>query len=114
MISRKIFEIIGDTPEAAAKKSDLIFFNPKIKKLSKEKQLLEEGCLSVRYLYGMVLRSAKAQLEALDENGKKFSRGTSGLLAQIVQHENDHLDGILFIDKATDVKEVLPDNKKTL
>ena len=114
MISKKIFEILGDEPEVANKKSDLIFFNPKIKKLSKEKQLLEEGCLSVRYLYGMVLRSAKAQIEALDENGKKFSRGTSSLLAQIVQHENDHLDGILFIDKATDVKEILPEGQKSI
>jgi peptide deformylase len=62
----------------------------------------------------MVLRSAKAQIEAFDETGKKFTRGTSGLLAQIVQHENDHLDGILFIDKATDIKEILPENIKNV
>jgi peptide deformylase len=114
VISRKLYEILGDTPEEAGKKDDMIFINPKIKKLSKEKQLLEEGCLSVRYLYGKVLRSAKTTVEALDEKGKKFSRGTSGLLAQIIQHENDHLDGILFIDKATDIQEIRPESTKKI
>lgn len=113
IISRKIYEVLGEAPEIASKKDDLIFINPKIKKVSKDKQLLEEGCLSVRYLYGKVLRSAKATVEAVDENGKKFSRGVSGLMAQIVQHENDHLDGILFIDKATDIQEILPEKLKT-
>ena len=45
-----------------------------------------------------------------DKNGKKFQRGASGLLAQIFQHEMDHLNGILFIDKAKDVKEIKPEN----
>ena len=67
---------------------------------------MEEGCLSVRYVYGKVTRPEKVTLEALDQNGKKFSRGFSGLLAQIVQHENDHLNGILFTDKATDLQEI--------
>ena len=51
-------------------------------------------------------------VKATDENGVKFSRGFSGLLAQIVQHENDHLDGILFIDKAIDMEEIKPENIK--
>lgn len=87
---------------------DLIFINPKITKLSKEKGWVPEGCLSVRWLYGKTLRSKKATVTAYDENGKKFTRGASGLLAQIFQHETDHLDGILFIDHAKDVKEELP------
>ncbi|MFZ1019445.1 MAG: peptide deformylase [Minisyncoccia bacterium] len=87
---------------------DLIFINPKISKLSREKEWVPEGCLSVRWLYGKSLRSKKATVTAYDENGKKFTRGASGLLAQIFQHETDHLNGILFIDHAKDIKEELP------
>jgi len=111
LISKKIFDILELPQSESNKVKDLIFINPKINKLSKEKQLLEEGCLSVRYLYGKVLRSAKAHIEATDEKGQKISRGVSGFLSQVVQHENDHLNGILFIDKAVDVVEVLPEKK---
>lgn len=84
----------------------LTFINPVIVKLSREKALLDEGCLSVRPLYGKIKRSRKATIRAYDENGDLVERGASGLLAQIFQHETDHLDGILFIDKATDLKEM--------
>lgn len=87
---------------------DLVFINPKISKLSKEKEWLPEGCLSVRWLYGKTFRSKKAMVTAYDEKGKKFQRGASGLLAQIFQHETDHLKGVLFIDHAKDIKEELP------
>jgi peptide deformylase len=87
---------------------DLIFINPKISKLSKEKEWLPEGCLSVRWLYGKTYRSKKATITAYDQNGKKFTRGASGLLAQIFQHETDHLKGVLFIDHAKDIIEELP------
>lgn len=87
---------------------DLVFINPKILKLSKEKEWLPEGCLSVRWLYGKTHRSKKATLTAYNENGKKFQRGASGLLAQIFQHETDHLKGILFTDHAKEIKEELP------
>lgn len=89
-------------------KDNLVYINPKITKLSRDKKWLSEGCLSVRWLYGKTHRSTKATIEALDENGKKFTRGASGLLAQIFQHETDHLNGILFIDHAKDVKEEKP------
>lgn len=99
----------SDTPSSQREKiKDLIFINPKITKLSREKEWLPEGCLSVRWLYGKTYRSKKATISAYDEQGKKFTRGASGLLAQIFQHETDHLDGILFIDHAKDVKEDLP------
>ncbi|MBP9712038.1 MAG: peptide deformylase [Candidatus Pacebacteria bacterium] len=87
---------------------DMVFINPKISKLSREKEWVPEGCLSVRWLYGKTYRSIKATVTAYDENGKKFTRGASGLLAQIFQHETDHLNGILFIDHAKDVKEEMP------
>lgn len=109
LISKKIFDIEDGMEETKEERKDLVFINPKILKTSKKKQLLEEGCLSVRYIYGKVSRSEKASIEAFDENGKKFSRGFSGLLAQIVQHEIDHLNGVLFIDKAIDIQEVSPE-----
>jgi len=94
--------------EKKEKLKDLVFINPKISKLSREKEWVPEGCLSVRWLYGKTFRSTKATITAYDENAKKFTRGASGLLAQIFQHETEHLDGILFIDHAKDIKEELP------
>lgn len=92
---------------------DTVYINPVIKKISKNKKMVEEGCLSVRYLYGKVNRSTKATVEAFDENGNKFIKGGSGLLAQIFQHECDHLDGVLFIDKAKGLEEILPNKIRT-
>lgn len=88
--------------------SDIVFINPKITKLSKTKTLMEEGCLSVRWLYGQVERSNKATIEAYDSKGKKFQKGASGLMAQIFQHETDHLNGVLFIDTATNIEDLPP------
>ena len=115
LISKKLFNILKEEkkPLKEAKK-DLIFINPKITKLSKSKILCEEGCLSVRFLYGKVKRSTHVDIEAFDENGNKIKKSASGLLAQIIQHENDHLDGILFIDKAIDIQEILPEKLKEI
>ena len=86
---------------------DMVFINPEITKESKEKKWLDgEGCLSVRWLYGKVRRATKVTLRAYNENGKIFERGASGLMAHIFQHEVDHLNGILFIDKAKDIQEL--------
>ncbi len=92
---------------------DLICINPHITKLSKEKKKVPEGCLSVRWLYGDVSRSTKAEIKAYDEHGKEFTRGGSGLLAQIFQHEADHLDGILFVDKAENIEDIPPEKQQT-
>lgn len=89
--------------ESEKNKKVLVFINPKIKKLSKKKGLKTEGCLSVEGVYGNMKRADKLTFEAYDEQGKKISRGASGLLAHVIQHEIDHLNGILFTDKATEV-----------
>lgn len=86
--------------------SDLVFINPTIVRMSKEKKDVEEGCLSVRWIYGKVRRSVRVTLKAHDEKGQKIERGASGLLAQIFQHEVDHLNGVLFIDKAKETWEM--------
>jgi peptide deformylase len=84
----------------------LTFINPKILKISKDRKLMEEGCLSVRPWYGKVRRSTRATIEAYDEKGEKFQISASGLLAQIFQHETDHLEGVLFSDKAKELYEL--------
>lgn len=122
VISEKVSEIIkkdkkrkGATEEEkkAVGPEHLVYINPVIKKLSREKKEVEEGCLSVRYLYGTVNRSTKALVEAYNEHGKKFTQGGTGLLAQIFQHETDHLNGILFIDKAKHLEELPPESIKS-
>lgn len=88
-----------------------IFINPKITSTSKKQEELQEGCLSVRGKWGTVKRAGRATIEAYDEKGEKFTRGASGLLAQIFQHEMDHLDGILYIDKAIETWDDTGENK---
>ncbi len=87
---------------------DVVFINPVIKKASRDKKVMEEGCLSIRYLYGKIRRASRVELEAIDEHGKEIQMKASGLLAQIFQHETDHLNGILFIDNAKDIEDMPP------
>lgn len=88
---------------AVSAPKDWVFINPELLRTSKSKKEMTEGCLSVRNKYGAVLRHEKASIKALDERGKPLRYNASGLIAQIFQHEVDHLDGILYIDKATAV-----------
>lgn len=101
IVSGKLFDIEKDIENA--NHQDLVFINPKITKTSKDGEKHEEGCLSVRGKYGIIKRATKATVRAYDENGKLFEYGGSGLLAKIFQHEIDHLNGILFIDKAENI-----------
>lgn len=80
----------------------LILINPEIIKYSKEKCDFEEGCFSVPEYRGDVIRPKKVKVVGLNENGKKILINASGLLARVLQHEIDHLDGILFIDLIKD------------
>lgn len=82
-----------------------IFVNPEFVNSSRKREEMSEGCLSVRGLYGHTLRHERATVRAQDEHGRWFERGGGGILAQAFQHEIDHLDGILFIDHAVDVRE---------
>jgi peptide deformylase len=107
IVSKRVINRIGKKTESAAQ--DLVCINPKIIKASKTKKWLEgEGCLSVRWFYGKVLRSTHVSLEYYDEQGQKQTRGAGGILAHIFQHECDHLDGQLFIDKAIDIEWLEP------
>jgi len=87
-----------------------VFINPVITKFSKDSSVMEEGCLSLPNYFGEVERPSKITLKALNLKGKKVKMKAFGLLARVIQHEVDHLDGILFIDKA---KEIKKETKKT-
>ncbi|OGF31939.1 peptide deformylase [Candidatus Falkowbacteria bacterium RIFOXYD2_FULL_35_9] len=76
-----------------------VFVNPKIISKSWLKVEDEEGCLSVPEVFGIVKRSKRLLIKALDRNGDSFTLRAKGLLARVIQHENDHLNGVLFIDK---------------
>ncbi len=112
-ITKRIFVVSSKIlkNEEVEKDFPLIYINPIITKISSDKKKMDEGCLSVRPLYGIVKRSTRATVEAFDENGEGFSISASGLIAQIFQHEIDHLDGVLFIDKAKHVKELNINNE---
>jgi peptide deformylase len=81
-----------------------VYINPSFVRTSRKREEMEEGCLSVRGKYGTVKRAERATVRARDERGDGFERGGGGLLAQVFQHEIDHLEGILFIDKAVRIR----------
>ena len=88
---------------------DAVFINPEILRMGRKKEPLSEGCLSVRWKYGLVKRATSCTVKALNGEGNEFVMHGRGLLAQIFQHEVDHLNGTLFIDKATDIKDIPPE-----
>lgn len=77
-----------------------VFINPEIKKYSWRKIEMEEGCLSVPDVWGIVKRPEEILISALNENGEKIEYWAKDMEARIIQHEFDHLNGILFIDRA--------------
>lgn len=85
----------------------LALINPEITKFSWRKETEEEGCLSVPGKFGLVKRSKVIEVKALDENGKVIKFRAKELFARVIQHEIDHLNGVLFIDKA---KKIYTDN----
>lgn len=99
IVSKKILMRGKDAKEAEQFKHDLVFINPEILRRSRSKKELHEGCLSVAGVYGWIKRHDKTSVKAFDVQGKPFTYHGSGLMAEIFQHEIDHLDGILFIDK---------------
>ncbi len=93
-------EIKNEKPYEEREWKYYVFINPAVKNISKKKLEGPEGCLSVPGKFGSVKRHEKITVQALDEHGKKFTRGASKFFARVLQHELDHLEGTLFIDKA--------------
>ena len=111
-VAKRIFLVEDQNADREDPLPTIVAINPRIVKVSKKTHEVGEGCLSVPDTYGVVLRHKNVTLKALDENGQPFTRGAGGLLAQIFQHECDHLDGTLFIDRAEKTwhKEDRPEN----
>ncbi|MEY3783866.1 MAG: hypothetical protein RLZZ230_188 [Candidatus Parcubacteria bacterium] len=98
-VSKRVF-LIEDQSDREDSLPTIIAVNPHFTRLSKKTHEVGEGCLSIPDTYGLVIRHKNVTMHAFNENGKPFARGAGGLLAQIMQHETDHLDGILFTDRA--------------
>lgn len=92
-IGKRFFVIIADDDVRR------VFVNPQIISTSNDLVDYEEGCLSLPKIYENIKRPSQVTVQALNENGKPFTIEADGLLARIIQHENDHLNGIVFIDK---------------
>ena len=96
--------IVMDLNKEENKKLPMYFVNPVITKKNDEKITYEEGCLSVKNFFAEIDRPSKCEVEYLDYNGNKQSLQAEGLLATCIQHEIDHLEGILFIDYLSKLK----------
>lgn len=95
-----VVEYPEDDSEENAQPKLFVLANPEFKYLSEEKVKGVEGCLSIPNLLGEVERSAEVFVVGLDRRGRKIEIKASGWLARIFQHEIDHLDGILYVDRA--------------
>lgn len=93
---------------AESKNQDLVLINPRWEKMSIRKNWDTEGCLSVPLMYGEVKRYSKIRVQALDINGKPLDFIAEHFFARIIQHEVDHLNGILFIEKAKNLHQIEP------
>ena len=110
--------IVMDISKDENKKDPMYFVNPKIRNKDSSISTYEEGCLSVPNQFAEIDRPKKCDVEYLDYNGEKKTLHAEGLLATCIQHEMDHLEGILFIDylsklKKTMILKKLSKNKST-
>lgn len=111
--SWRLFVVAGrvfkeEEPEGQETKevpANRVYINPEITRASRKKLEESEGCLSVRAIYGTVMRHERVTLSYTDEQGLSQTQNATGLLGHIFQHEVDHLNGILFIDKAKGLHE---------
>lgn len=92
-ITQRFFVIIVDDDVRR------VFVNPQIIKTSEEQGEYEEGCLSIPGVNEKIVRPLKVTVSALNEKGRPFTLEADGLLARVIQHENDHLDGIVYLDR---------------
>jgi peptide deformylase len=105
--------LVIDLDQRDGKRNPRAFINPKITWASEETAVFEEGCLSVPEIWDDVERPARIRAEYLDENGEKQSLEADGMLATCLQHEMDHLNGVLFIDHLSRLKRSMAIRKLT-
>jgi peptide deformylase len=97
-LMKRIFvvHIDGDVPR--------VFINPSIIETSQDMVKYEEGCLSIPGLWADVVRPSRVRVQAWNERGRPFTLETAGILARVILHEYDHLEGVLFIDRISESK----------
>ena len=105
--------IVIDLDQKEGKKNPRAFINPKILWASEEMAVFEEGCLSVPEIWDDVERPARIKAEYLDLDGKRVELEADGMLATCLQHEMDHLNGVLFIDHLSRLKRSMAIKKLT-
>ena len=110
-VARRILVI--DLDQKEGKKNPVAYINPKITWASEEMAVFEEGCLSVPEIWDDVERPAKIRCEYLDRDGNLQVLEADGLLATCLQHEMDHLNGVLFIDHLSRLKKTMAIKKLT-
>lgn len=101
-VDRRVVTI--DATRGEEEKKPMVFINPEIVSASSEKDSKEEGCLSIAEYYEEVERPSEVKVRYMDEKGKTHEIEADGLLARALQHEIDHLNGVLFIDHLSKLK----------
>ena len=97
--------VVNLKSDSGGSDEELVFINPVLSR-GKGSDEVEEGCLSLPKMYADVRRSAQIVIEAFSLSGEKIHLELDGLLGRVVQHENDHLDGVLFIDRLSPTGEL--------
>ena len=92
-----VTSVEGDEPR--------VFINPSIIETSQETSKYEEGCLSIPDIWADVIRPKSVKVQAWNEKGRPFTLEAGGLLARVILHEYDHLEGVLFIDRLSELKQ---------
>ncbi|MEQ5803650.1 peptide deformylase [Halomonas sp. H10-9-1] len=82
----------------------LVLINPEVTPIGEVREPMQEGCLSIPEYYAEVPRALRVHLTALDRNGEPYELEADGLLAHCIQHEHDHLEGVLFVDYLSPLK----------
>jgi peptide deformylase len=103
-VGEPIRMLVLDLAKEGEPKAPQVFINPEIVESSEDRSVYEEGCLSIPDYYAEVERPAKVRVKFLDEQGKAREVQADGLLATCLQHEIDHLNGVLFIDHISKLK----------
>ena len=103
-INKDLSIFVIDEKLAAENGVPEVFFNPEITEYSKTQDEMEEGCLSIPGYEANIIRSKKIKIKAIDENGNKVKLKARGFLARVLQHETDHLNGLVIKDRFNEQK----------
>lgn len=104
-VDRHLQVVVMDLSKEDEEKQPQVFINPKVTPLTDECVPYQEGCLSIPEVYDEIKRPGKVRIEAQDANGQAFEMEADGLLAVCIQHELDHLNGIMFVDYLSRLKQ---------